>query len=129
MRSMLQIENLLVLDENGIPKVPTEVKNDVKVEHAIFSNCDQVIMLTLQHKLTGKDTWDFLYESNSGENRSRMLQGIKKLAGIQYDKDGMNANLLKLETLVAQTETAAGSSTIEIKDLAIAMFLDALPDR
>jgi hypothetical protein len=37
--------------------------------------------------------------------------------------------LHKLETVVAQTETAAGSTTIKIKDLAIAMFLDSLLDR
>ena len=129
MRSMLQINNLLEVEPDGTPKVPTEVKEDVKVEHAIFSNCEKSILETIQLKNSAKEMWDYLYESNSGENRSRMLQGIKKLASIQYDKNDMNSNLLNLEKLVSQTETAAGSSTIEIKDLAIAVFLDALPDR
>jgi hypothetical protein len=55
------------LDEDGSPVVPTQVKDDAQVEHAIFNNCEQAILETTQLKNTAPKIWDYLYDTNSGD--------------------------------------------------------------
>jgi hypothetical protein len=59
---------LIILDEHGSPVVPTQVKDDAQAEHAIFSNCEQAILETIQLKNSAPEMWDYLYETNSGES-------------------------------------------------------------
>lgn len=129
MQSLLSSYQLLEKDDEDILVEPFKVIDHPDAQRAIVMNVTEPVLKTLLFKKTACEMWDFLYETNSGENRSRMFAGIKKLAGIKFGKGDMQGNLQELETLVAATETAAGSSSIMIKDLAIAMFLDALPDR
>ena len=57
-----------------------------------------------------------------------MLTEIKKLALIKYEKGTLKDNLLQLELLIRNTTMAAGAETIKIEDLALAMFMDCLPE-
>jgi hypothetical protein len=46
-----------------------------------------------------------------------------------YGIGSMDENLLALERTLTSTITAAGAPTIKIEDLAVAMFLNCLPER
>lgn len=73
--------------------IPLQVIESPHVKRAITMNVTEPMVPILILKKTASEMWNYLYETNSGENRSRMFAGIKKLASISYGKGSMQENL------------------------------------
>lgn len=105
-----------------------QVINSARALRAIQLNISDELVPAIMHYTTAPEVWDYLFTTYSGANRSRMFTGIKKLALIKFEKSSLKDNLLQLELLIRNTTVAAGQATIKIEDLAMAMFMDCLPD-
>jgi hypothetical protein len=124
MKPMLADEKLL--DETDSKVV--QVVDSSRALRAIQLNISEALVPAIMHYATAPKVWTYLFETYSGANRSRMFTGIKKLALIKFEKGSLKENLLQLELLIRNTTMAAGAETIKIEDLALAMFMDCLPE-
>jgi hypothetical protein len=122
MVALLEDEKLLeaVSNDDLGGQSPYQVKNNARAKRAI---------LTKTNIKSAPEMWQYLYNSFSGINMARKYAGIKKLATLTYGIGSMEENLLALERTLTSTITAAEGETIKIEDLAVAMFLNCLPER
>lgn len=124
MKPMLDDEKLI----DSANTTSFQVINSARALRAIQINISDDLVPAIMHYNTAPDVWTYLFDTYSGTNRSRMFTGIKKLALIKYEKVPLKENILQLELLIRNTTVAAGEATIKIEDLAMAMFMDCLPD-
>ena len=108
---------------------PENLVDSARAKRAILQNVSEDIALMLMPFKTAPEMWSFLYRNFSGKNDTRKFTGIKALAQFAYSKPTLQENIQDLQILLHQTIIAAGSETFRFDELAIAMFLNCLPER
>lgn len=131
MKSLLVDQSCVLTDAEPVPGCHPLRLDDANPRSSlcIIQNCSQEINVNLMQYTTANEMWDFLYQTYSGQNSARKLTGIKKLATLKYAPGSLEENLNRMQIILADTITAAGSQSIDLSELAITMFLDCLPTR
>ncbi len=71
----------------------------------------------------------YLYNTYSGENYSRKLQGIKTITSLTYTVGSVSDYMKKVIRQLNATIIAAGKDEISLTELTMVMFLNSLPNR
>ena len=131
MIEMLVDEKLLEYHEGKDGKAPTmnwlATDSSARASRAILQNCSVEFKKLLVGCKTATERWDKLYKHFSGTNLGRRLLTIKKMAKFKFSEEKMLDNIRIMETFIRDLTTAAGSNTISIEDLGLALLLHALP--
>ena len=124
----LTANDIVVLDADGVVgnNPPENLVDSARAKRAILQNISEDIALMLMPLKTAPGMLTFLYRNFSGKNDTRKFTGIKALAN---SKPTLQENVQDLQVLLHQTIIAAGSDTFRFDELALAIFLNCLPDR
>ena len=111
MKSLLVDQSCVLTDAEPVPGCHPLRLDDANPRSSlcIIQNCSQEINVNLMQYTTANEMWDFLYQTYSGQNSARKLTGIKKLATLKYAPGSLEENLNRMQIILVDTITAAGS--------------------
>ena len=116
-------------DYVAIGDCPLYLSDGPRAQRMVYENCSAEIQESLNNLDDANFMLDDIYSRYSGKNAVRKYQGIKNLTNFKFTDKTVQANFNRLKNILADTITASGSKEIALEELAIHMFLFALPSR